>query len=32
MWLRDQKHGGETTMVVSWELCEVVESRSIGKQ
>ena len=27
--LRDQRHGGETAMVVSWDLCEVVESRSM---
>ena len=30
--LRDQTHGGETAIVVPWELCEAVESRSVGKQ
>ena len=30
--MRDQRHGGEIAMVVLWELCEVVESRSVGKQ
>ena len=30
--LRDQRHGGETTMVVPWELCETMESKYVGKQ
>ena len=29
--LKDERHGGETTMVISWELCEIVEFRSVGK-
>ena len=28
--LRDQRHGSEMATMVLWELCEVVESRSIG--
>ena len=30
--LRDQRHGCETATVVPWELCEAVESKSVGKQ
>ena len=30
--LRDQTHGNETATVVLWELCEAVESKSVGKQ
>ena len=30
--LRDRRHGVETTTVIPWELCEVVKSRSMGKQ
>ena len=30
--MRDQRHGDEIAMVVLWELCEAVESRSVGKQ
>ena len=31
-YLRDQRHGGDTSTMVLWELCEAVESRSVGKQ
>ena len=31
-YLRDQRHGGDTETMVPWELCEAVESRSVGKQ
>lgn len=30
--LRDQRRGGKIAMVVPWKLCDVVESRSVGKQ
>lgn len=30
--LRDQRHDSETATVIPWEMCEAVESRSIGKQ
>ena len=30
--LRDQRHDNKTTIVVPWELCETVESKSVGKQ
>ena len=30
--LRDQRHGKKIATVVPWELCDVMESRSMGKQ
>ena len=31
-YLRDQRHGSDTSTTVPWELCEAVESRCVGKQ